>query len=99
MLAAFALWADANIAAGPLSPADRQRIAAVCSRIRFPDVPPDVLLNYWAAFKWLQLYDSGKKLLLRAVGPQPTLLPQLGLQEGCCACTMTNLKSELKASR
>ena len=56
-----------NIAAEPLAPEERQRIAAVCSRIRFPDVPPDVLINYWTAFQWLQQYDPGKELLLRAV--------------------------------
>ncbi len=67
MLAAFALWANANIAVGPMAPEQRERVAAVCSRIRFPDVPPDVLLNCWACFKWLQAYDPNKDLLLRAV--------------------------------
>jgi len=70
VLAAFALWADANIAvtpAEPLAPEQRQLIAAICSRIRFPKVPPGVLLNYWACYKWLQAYDTNKDLLLRAV--------------------------------
>jgi len=70
VLAAFAIWADANITAEPLAslaPEQRERVAAVCSRIRFPEVPPDVLLNYWTCFKWLQEYDKTKELLLRAV--------------------------------
>ncbi len=70
VLAAFAIWADANIAAEPptpLTPQQRERIAAVCSRIRFPEVPPNVLLNYWDCYEWLQAYDPNKELLLRAV--------------------------------
>jgi len=74
VLAAFALWAEANITATPLAPEQKERIAAVCSRIRFPAVPPDVLLNYWACFKWLQAYDPNKDLLLRAVGSLACLL-------------------------
>ena len=76
MLAAFALWADTNIAVEPLRDASRERTAAICSRIRFPEVPPDVLLNYWTAFSWLQQYDSGKELVLRAVRSQ----------KGNCGC-------------
>ena len=67
MLGAFALWADTNIGVEPFDPGQRERVAAVCSRIRFPEVPADVLLNYWAFFKWLQRYDPSKDLLLRAV--------------------------------
>ena len=71
VLAAFELYdaADANIAvtpAEPLAPEQRDRVAAICSRIRFPKVPPGVLLNYWACSKWLQAYDPNKDLL-RAV--------------------------------
>ena len=53
VLAAFASWADTNIAAGPLADSDRERIAAVCSRSRFPDIAPDVLVNYWDYFSWM----------------------------------------------
>ncbi|PRW45324.1 fatty acid hydroxylase [Chlorella sorokiniana] len=38
VLAAFALWANTHIGSGPLLDLDRQRIAAVCSRIRFPQL-------------------------------------------------------------
>ena len=67
VLAAFALWANANIADVRLADDARGRIAAVCSCIRFPEVPPDVLINYWACFSWLQQYDRNRDLLLRAV--------------------------------
>lgn len=44
--ATFALWENANIADVRLADDARDRIAAVCSLIRFPEVPPDVLINY-----------------------------------------------------
>lgn len=75
VLGAFAFWADTNVTAEPLAPEERQRITAVCSRIRFPEVPPDVLINYWTAFTWLQQYDPGKELLLRAVSGDCLPLP------------------------
>ncbi|KAI7842075.1 hypothetical protein COHA_004271 [Chlorella ohadii] len=67
VLAAFATWAKANIGVQPFDPGQRDRVAAVCSRIRFPEVPPDVLMNYWTCFKWLQAYDPNKDLLLCAL--------------------------------
>ncbi|KAI7842076.1 hypothetical protein COHA_004272 [Chlorella ohadii] len=67
VLAAFALWADANINCEPEALVHRVWVAAVCSRIRFPEVPPDVLLNYWTSFKWLQAYDPNRDLLLCAL--------------------------------
>lgn len=67
VLAAFALWANENIDCEPLELEQRSWISAICSRIRFPDVPPDVLLNYWMRYEWLQAYDPSKDLLMRAV--------------------------------
>lgn len=67
VLAAFAAWANANMPAGSLSEEAHQCIAAICSRIRFPELPPDVVLNYWACFGWLQQFDGTRELPLRAV--------------------------------
>ena len=67
VMAAFAAWANANMAAGSLSEDAHQCIAAICSRIRFPELPPDVVLNYWACFGWLQQFDGSRELPLRAV--------------------------------
>ncbi|KAI7842077.1 hypothetical protein COHA_004273 [Chlorella ohadii] len=67
VLAAFAAWANANMAAGSLSEEAHQGIAAIFSRIRFPELLPDVVLNYWACFGWLQQFDGTRELPLRAI--------------------------------
>lgn len=44
-----------------------EQLAAVFSRIRFPDVPVHILLNYHRQFRALQRFDPDKELLLLAV--------------------------------
>ena len=77
MPAAFALWENANIADVRLADDARDRIAAVCSLIRFPEVPPDVLINYWACFSWLQQYDRNRDLLLRVHSRRDALIASI----------------------
>ena len=70
MLAALAYWAERNAASE--STEHKRQVAAICRRIRFPDILASALLMYHSRFKCLQLYDPNRNLLLRAVS-------------GCCS--------------
>lgn len=61
VLAAFAYWAQRN------KPVNTEQIAAICSRIRFPAIPLSVLHNYWRTHDFMQRFDPGDQILLRAV--------------------------------
>ena len=65
VLAALAYWAEKNAASE--STEHKRQVAAICGRIRFPDIPASALLMYHARFKFLQLHDPNRDLLLRAV--------------------------------
>ena len=87
MLAAFAYWAELNIKEGDAG--KEERIQAICSRIRFPDIPASVLLNYHAHYPFMRWFDPDKELLMRAVrspysasSPKPAQSHQL-LRHGC----------------
>lgn len=45
VLVAFAAWAQANLSQQDAETVDR--INAICSRIRFPDIPAGLLQQYW----------------------------------------------------
>ncbi|PRW39271.1 hypothetical protein C2E21_6885 [Chlorella sorokiniana] len=45
----------------------RQRIASVCSRIRFPNIPPAMLHLYWAYWRFLREFDPNNAVLKHAV--------------------------------
>jgi hypothetical protein len=65
VLAAFAFWAQQNIKE---TDADaRQRIAAICSLIRFPDIPASVLLSYHKCHSFMRTFDPDRELLCMAV--------------------------------
>ncbi len=65
VLAAFAFWAQRNIKE---TGADaRQRIAAICSFIRFPDIPASVLLSYHKCHHFMRTFDPYRELLCVAV--------------------------------
>ena len=65
MLAALAYWAERNAASE--STEHKRQVAAICRRIRFPDLPASALLMYHSRFKCLQLYDPNRDLVMRAV--------------------------------
>ncbi|EFN57315.1 hypothetical protein CHLNCDRAFT_143939 [Chlorella variabilis] len=65
VLAAFAFWADQNI-----KDTDRdagQRIAAICSCIRFPAIPGHILDNYYTCHSFMCTFDPNRELLFRAI--------------------------------
>ncbi len=65
VLAAFAFWAQRNIKE---TDADaRQRIAAICSLIRFPDIPASVLLSYHLCQSFMRTFDPDNRLQCMAV--------------------------------
>ncbi len=68
MLAAFAFWGQRNIKE---TGADaRQRIAAICRLIRFPDIPACVLLSYHKCHSFMRTFDPDRELLCLAVSRQ-----------------------------
>jgi len=62
VLAAILRWAEKR---GD-SLADEQ-LAALFSRIRFPDVPSSTLFSYHRIFETLRRFDPSQELILRAV--------------------------------
>lgn len=72
MLAAFAFWAEQNIK--EITPDARQRIAAICSRIRFPAIPSHILDNYYTCHSFMRTFDPNRELLFRAVRRQQSLV-------------------------
>ena len=74
VLAAFSHWAELSISVVPAADAAREqmkeRIATICSRIRFPVIPASVLLNFYKGFEFMAWLDPEKELLMRAVRVQ-----------------------------
>lgn len=67
VLAAFCIWVE-NRPPGDEVPRDAaEHVSAICSRIRFPEIPPSLLHAFWAQFAFLRSFDPGKQILLRAV--------------------------------
>ncbi|PRW39125.1 secretion system E [Chlorella sorokiniana] len=65
VLAAFAMWADANLNYGGSTGRD---IIAICSRIRFPALPAGMLRNYWDHWTLLRHYfDPMSDVMYRAI--------------------------------
>lgn len=66
VLAAAAQWFDRNLQLMPAAQR-KQRIDAICSLVRFPSVPPVILLSLYAAAEFLQEFDPDGQLLTLAV--------------------------------
>lgn len=67
VLAAFCCWVENGPADDRAGRSAVDRVAAICSRIRFPAIPPPLLHCYWAQFGFLRRFDPGNQILLRAV--------------------------------
>lgn len=70
VLAAFCYWVESGPAGehrDVVHEVHEARLAAICSRIRLPVIPPSLLHSYWAQFRFLRRYDPGNQILLRAV--------------------------------
>jgi hypothetical protein len=65
VLAAFACWVERNIQ--ELDEQGIEQVTAICSRIRFPDIPAGMLRNYWTNWSFLNQFDPGCDILSRAL--------------------------------
>ena len=98
VLAAFAYWAEHNINSEDDDEDEEdegeeecERIQAICSRIRFPDIPASILLSYYSHFKFMRWFDPDKELLLRAVS-------ELQLHALACTCLHPSLLASAGAA-
>ena len=65
VLAAFAYWMERY--PHPFGIDLKQHTAVICSRIRFPAIPPSVLSMFYKHCSFIHIFDSDKELLIRAV--------------------------------